>query len=100
MAVRGVQASAASWPQYDADLITRFPLPRRRLLWLLAAPKPLPMAALQRPWRGPKAHITSLAAKLLCTQASSIDDVSRRVQWAGEEWAGEGAHPHLSGEAV
>ena len=36
----------------------------------------------------------------MCTQASSLDDVSRRVQWAGEEWAGEGAHPHLYGEAV
>ena len=35
--------------------------------------------------------------------ACSIDDVSRRVQWAGEEWAGEewaGEGAHLQTEAA
>ena len=32
--------------------------------------------------------------------ACSIDDVSRRVQWAGEAWAGEGAYPHAQTEAA
>ena len=41
------------------------PLRRRRLLWLFAAPKALPVTALQRPWRGSSARITSHSAKFL-----------------------------------